>query len=238
MKIAICDDSKQDQALLSLKIHDYCLKHRITEEISMFNSGEDFLKSEESFDIVFMDIYLTGLDGVQVIRNYRRNPHTCVVFVTTSNDFAITAFTLNAVHYLVKPATSDNVDMAMDKCLEHIHLLPVKCVSIRTGSGSLPVPMANIIYIEVFNKVSVVHTDRSTIETYMSLSTLYKLLDHGIFLRIQRSYVVNMYAIDSFLFDRVILKNQKVIPLSRLNRSELKNQYQEFLFELAREGLV
>ena len=76
---------------------------------------------------------------------------------------------------------------------------------------------------------------KSDFRTYTSLDALFEQLDDA-FLRAQRSYVVNMRFVESFLFDRVILAGGTEIMLSRSNRTELKRQYQSFLFRLARRA--
>ena len=96
--------------------------------------------------------------------------------------------------------------------------------------------MANIIYIEVFNKISVIHTTGNTLQTYTSLDALFEALGPHMFMRAQRSYIVNMKFIDSFFYDHILLQNRLEIKLSRNNRSILKTQYQNFLFDLARKG--
>ncbi len=85
-------------------------------------------------------------------------------------------------------------------------------------------------------KLCLIHTEKNEFRTYTSLDALFEQLDDS-FLRLQRSYVVNMNFIESFLFDRVILKNNMEIMLSRSNRSEMKKQYQSFLFQMARGDL-
>lgn len=98
--------------------------------------------------------------------------------------------------------------------------------------------MDNIVYIEVLNKICTVHTEKNSFQTYISLDALSELLDGTSFIRAQRSFIVNMKYIESFYFDHIVMQGGKEIVLSRSSRTELKNQYQQFLFHLARRGAV
>lgn len=238
MRIAICED--EHDSLINLKnlILVFCAGKYITTEIDCFSCGGDFIESQKEYEIIFMDIYLPDMMGTDVIRRYSAAAGSQIVFITISRDHAIEAFGLNAVHYLLKPLTQEAVNQALERCVAHLGQKETKILEIKNRHGTVPVPMANIVYIEVFNKVSIVHTQKSTIQTYASLDALFQLLDKRCFMRVQRSFIVNMNFIETFLFDRLILQDGTEIVLTRNNRTELKNQYQRFLFDLARRGDV
>jgi two-component system response regulator LytT len=238
VRIALCDDDAAARHLLLEHLREYCQNKGISVTFEEFENGESFLQSASDFDIIFMDIYLKNKNGIETAAQYRGLRHSCIVFVTASNDFAAEAFGLNAVHYLLKPVTKAGAADAMDRCIRQLQLVPMHILNVKVGSNIIPIPTGNIIYIEVFNKLSVIHTHKSIYETHMSLSSLYEELNPKTFMRLQRSYIVNMYEIDSFYSDKVILKDKTTLSLSRLNRDDLKKQYQEFLFELAREGQI
>lgn len=238
LKIALCDD--EEEALNSLKklIESYCANKELQADLCCFSSGAEFLQSGVDFSIVFMDVYLNGVKGTDVIRTARKERRFPVVFTTVSKEFAVEAFSLNAMHYLTKPVTAEGVNEAMSRCLLYLKNQPDKILEIKNGLTVIPVPVGNIVYIEVFNKVCIIHKKKNEFQAYTSLDGLFEQLDDDSFMRAQRSYIVNMRFIDSFFFDRIVLYNGIEITLSRGNRAELKNRYQRFLFNLARrEGL-
>ncbi len=156
------------------------------------------------------------------------------VFTTTSRDYAIEAFSLNASHYLLKPLSQKSIEDAMKRCLSSNNIQHFGHLDIKTNLGMVSIPVEHIIYIEVFNKVCLIHTEKNTFKTYSSLDALFELLNNRIFMRAQRSFIANMNFIESFYFDHIVLSTKKEIVLSRNTRSQLKNQYQQFLFRLAR----
>lgn len=239
MRIALCDDDAASLDSLEKLVRAFCREQGLEAVIDRFGGGEEFLRAEgagDSYDIVFMDIYLNPGEptGMQLIHSLGDSHGTQVVFVTTSTDHALEAIGLNAAHYLVKPASGENVAEAMRRCLERSQYRPSRMLDIKTGKGTVSIPAESIRYIEVFNKLSVLHTAKGEVKTRASLDSLSELLDEGRFMRAQRSYLVNMSFIDSISFDRLKLKNGAWIMLSRNNRAELKNQYQTFLFRFAR----
>lgn len=204
-------------------------------KIDCFSCGEDFLSSKGQYDIVFMDIYLTGISGMETVERFGNTEHCQVVFTTTSREHAVEAFGMNAAHYLLKPLNAEGVAEAMERSLARLGHGAGRSLPVKTSRGTVSVPMEKIVYIEVLDKLCTVHTEKNAFQTYASLDALFEQLD-DMFLRVQRSYVVNMGFVESFLFDRVILSGGTEIMLSRNNRAELKAQYQKFLFGLARRS--
>lgn len=185
-----------------------------------------------------MDIYLGGINGVETARDISRTGRGRFIFTTASREYALEAFALNAAHYLLKPLTKNAVREALGRCLPRHEDEHPKLLEIKTRQGIVPIPMDNIVYIEVLNKICTVHTEKNSFQTYISLDALSELLDSTSFIRAQRSFIVNMKYIESFYFDHIVMHGGKEIVLSRSSRTELKNQYQQFLFHLARRGAV
>lgn len=235
MQIALCDDDKQQLHVLEDCLRAYEAAHGLDLTLHCLSSGEAFLATSEEFSIVFMDIYLGDLLGTDLIRQLDKTAQ--VVFITTSQDHAIEAFDLGAVHYLLKPVTPTQVWEAMDRCLTRIGTNAESILHIQTSHGSIPIATTQITYIEVFDKVCVIHTTKQKFQTHTALNALFEQLDGNQFIRPQRSFVVNMAFIDSFLSGKVILKDGTEITLSRNNRAALKAQYQRFLFDLTRRGI-
>ncbi len=235
LNIAICDDNAIDCQRLHDLLQTYAVNHGLLVQPTIFSTGEDFLSAHKQhpFDIVFMDIFLTGIKGTEAIAScHPESPQT--VFTTTSREFAIEAFNLNAVHYLLKPVTYEAIGIAMKRCLAANDIRHFQHLDIKTNQGMVSLSVQQIIYIEVFNKVCLIHTNKTTFHTYSSLDSIFELLDTHTFMRAQRSYIVNMNYIESFYYDHIVLSNGKEIMLSRSTRTELKKQYQQFLFCLAR----
>lgn len=152
MKIAIVDDLKLDAEQLSHLILSYMKEHRIpTAAPEIFPNGETFLASFTvgSFDIVFLDIYMDGLSGMETAQKLRALDASCrIVFVTTSPDFAVDSYDVNAAFYLLKPVTMEHFSVSYSGMCSISQKTPPFSVEnfslglwIRTGlSASVSVP--------------------------------------------------------------------------------------------------
>lgn len=236
MNIALCDDDPQALAFLQNAVSANSPLEMAPLHLFSFSSGTAFLASRDAFDIVFMDIYLGAEDGMMIAKKYLENHRAVFVFTTSSREHAIQAYQVGAIHYLVKPFALEEVACAMRRCQDQLHRTHQKKVSIGNLRRNTSLFQRDIHYIEVFDKISVIHTIQGEIETNTSLEALYERLDHSCFMRAQRSYIVNMEYIDSLTADRVTLRDGTEIILSRLNRTQLRQQYQNYMFTLAREG--
>lgn len=238
LSIAICEDEAQDRELLTCLLQTVLTKKNLNARIDLFTCGEDFLAAHEQspYDVAFMDIYLQGINGTDTVRRALSHCRCRVIFTTVSSEHALEAFALEAAHYLLKPLTEESVREALERCLHALFSEETHFLELKTNQGNISIPVDNIVYIESMNKICVVHTKKNEFRSYISLNALYELLDDTLFLYAQRSYVVNMQFIDAFHFDHIVLEGGLSIVLSRNNRSELKRQYERFLFRLARKG--
>lgn len=238
LNIAVCDDSKNELAKITEQVHMACSEMNITAHIWPYQSGEELLASDAArkCEIIFMDIYLGGMNGMETARIVAPASAQSIVFITTSTDHAIEAFNLNAAHYLVKPTSIESVSEAIRRCISSAPDEGV--LEIKMGTFTVPVPIKDILYIEVVDKYCAVHTDKNTFQIRSSLALIYKQLDDKLFMKPQQSYIINMAAIEKFYYDHVILRGGTNIMLSRKNRAALKEQYQSYLFRLAREGSI
>ncbi|MDD3336359.1 MAG: LytTR family DNA-binding domain-containing protein [Eubacteriales bacterium] len=232
LQIVICDDDAQtvsslrDMLLQCLKSEGYQANIRV------YSTGEDFLKDPAPYDVLFMDIFMPGKNGMDIVREMQADAVRHTVFITSSHDFAIAAFQVRAAHYLLKPLQKKDVQEALGRCLSD--LAKDQVLQVKMGHDTLPVAMRSIRYIEVYNKQSILHTVQGDIETHTTLDYLYGQLDSNLFIKAQRSFIVNMAYIQSFQSDRLLLKNGTIVMLSRSSKAELKKQYQAYLFRLAR----
>lgn len=238
LNIAVCEDNKSDSARLVKQLNKACKKLDIDVQTDIFRTGESFLAACESntYHIAFMDVCLGGITGIEAAKSLKEPPR--LVFTTSAEEYAVQAFGLNAEHYLIKPVTLEMVTEALERCVEYFSVKSTQCLAVRTGKKITRIPMEEIMYIEVADKVCSVYTENRVYTACVSLNSLFEQLDGELFMRAQKSYAVNMDFIEYFYYDHVVLRGGKEITLSRNNRTELKNQYQKFLFGQVRSGKI
>lgn len=238
MNIAICEDITEDAQRLKYILQEYQNQNDMPMKIDVFDKGEELIDRcrDESYDIIFMDIYLTNMSGIEAARHIRESQKCHVAFLTASSDFALEAIELDALHYIVKPAEYSDVEEIMLRLRHRIPAARYAPLQVKAGYRTVYIDPLSIRYIESYDKISVVHTDTLDYETYSTLSSLSSLLDKGLFMRPQRSYIVNMSYIASMSSDELVLADGTRITLSRAGRGRLKKTYENFLFTQIREG--
>lgn len=235
MNIAICEDIPQELDLLRRHIETVSQKRGIETACTFFHQGGDLLRyleqTDSKFTMAFLDVYMPGMSGVQTAQRLKEAaPATQVVFVTSSRDFAVDAFELDALHYLVKPVTEEQVAAVFDryKKLE----LPRPSIRVRVGRDAVDLELSSIQYLESCNSGTDIHTPRGVLHTTVNTSKLAEQLNDS-FLKIQRGLVVNLHYVQRMTTDSCVLKNGVSVLLSRKERSQIRTAYREFVFNAA-----
>lgn len=228
MQIAICDDEKIFRDSLKEVLIKYKTEKRICLDIFEFESGEALLKTDEVFDVVFMDYQMPGIDGLETARILRSKNSICsIIFITAYPHFVMDSFTVQPFRFMEKPLDVIKIYEALDSYIKQQKLL-YPLIIIENGEYKT-VNAADIIYLEGDGKYCTVRTNKETLHSSKTISQVYKLLPAHCFYRIHKSYVINMYCITSFKENVVTLNNGEVATVSRNNIAEFKRVYMNFV---------
>lgn len=237
MRIAVCDDNNNDRKVLSEHIVSYAEKHLLDIEIEGLQSGEALIDSFSSlpFQMVFLDIYLDGISGVETAFKLREKDENCIIiFVTTSPDFRAEGFEVGAVHYLIKPASYEGVETALNRC-RRIFDEAEKCFEITVERRMAKVRTRDVLYAEVYGKTVLIHTISGTLKTYTTLSEIAALLEGGPFITCHRCYIVNMNYVSELLEADFLLENGEKVPIRKNGRQKIKDEYLQYVFNRVRK---
>ena len=157
MRAAIIDDRAEDRAILHREL-DTILRERGygVEGIDLFSGGEEFLAkfSGGRYDLVFLDIYMEGINGIQTAREIRRtDKNVRLIFVTTSNDFAAESYELRADYYLLKPFVHADIIKAL-AVIDLADYEKQRTVALPDGSTCL---LHDIVFSEYYNHKIILH---------------------------------------------------------------------------------
>lgn len=153
LHLAICDDHVDQIKIIRSAAEHYADKLNIKAVISEYNNPLVFLEELDQaggFDIILLDICMPGILGTEVAKEIvRRGDKTEIIFLTSSDEFAVNAFTLKAVHYLIKPLTQAQFDEAMDRAVEKYTNGQVKKITLKLEKGLMQlIDLNDIFYIE------------------------------------------------------------------------------------------
>ncbi|MCI2058079.1 MAG: LytTR family DNA-binding domain-containing protein [Oscillibacter sp.] len=240
LKIAICDNDAAQLKIIHASAERYFSARGEQEaQIECFSAALAFLERLDKTggcDIALLDVCMPGLLGTDVAREIRkRRDRTEIIFLTTSNEYAVDAFALKAAHYLLKPFTQAQFDEAMDRAVSlFLDGAPVS-IAVRAESGELyNVDIDDIFYIESADRSLTVYTRQQTIcESRRSIARLLESLDAlspGQFISPYKGYIVNQKAIRAIEKDKIVLKTKQELPIPRRGYRELQDTYFNYMF--------
>lgn len=225
MKIAVCDDMQAERELLIPILRAYFAERGLDASIYEFESGEALTAAFSSglFDIVFMDIYMDGMTGIDTARLLRSADKECVIiFTTTSREHGADAYDLDAFYYIVKPFEKDKLFSVMDKW--YANFCEVRTVRFKLGRTECEICIRDILYIDVQGRNCTVHTGAESIITSTPLSAVETLLPDGEFVRTIRYCLAALRHITFIGEDSLTLSNGEKLPVSRRERDNVKQR--------------
>lgn len=171
MNIAIIDDISTDAEALKNIAVSYFEKKQIRAEICYFFSAEEFFEDYQpgKFQILFLDIYMDGMTGMEAARRIRRQSDNCIlVFVTTSSDFAVESYDVGASYYLLKPFQPEKLCSILDS-FQSRHLLASRYIEVVSDRVPIRVPLRSILYADTFRNAVCLHTDAGPVRSVLIL---------------------------------------------------------------------
>lgn len=238
LRIAVCEDNSEDMKLLISCIAGSNMNIRWDE----FFSGDDLLKEflPGKYDIIFLDIYMNGMQGMDAATEIRKADRTVtLVFTTTSTEHALESYRLKAASYLEKPVKREDVREVLSLVLAKRNTAAYITLLIKGANRSLPVD--GILYFELQNHAVVVHTYAETLRTSQTvkLNHIEPMLPDYYF-RCHHSYIVNLRyvkEIDKEL-SVFIMQNNSRVHIRRRDLQKAVRTYENTLFAGARRETI
>lgn len=233
MKIAVCDDSRE----ICMEITELIRQRDKAAEVSVFSCGEALLCSEVDFDIVFLDIAMKALSGIDTAKKLRSleqqsGRKSIIVFITAFREYMEQAFDVNAFNYITKPIDRDKLFRVLDAAAKEIaanadqKYIVVKCHGVQRKFF-----LHDIHYIESSNKKVILNTRDGIFEVYGKINEFEELLKESFF-RCHRCYLVNMESVCAYGFEGIQVMDGGSLPMSKQKYSEFVKAYLRY----ARKG--
>ena len=240
LHIAVVDDRKADRERLEQDIRlFFSERQEPSAAVRVFESGQALLDcfQAEAFDLVFLDIVMDGMDGIELARRLREaDTKLLIVFLTSSREYAFDAFPVHPFDYLVKPYDQSALNALLTEALRVLSLSDPE-VTVRVSRAAYQVPLRKLCSI-VSNghRLDIVTTDGHTLNSIMTFSELRSMLgDDPRFLECNRGVIVNMDQVLSLNGDTLKMKNGSSFPLRVRNRSEIVKQFSQYMISRMNE---
>lgn len=227
IKIGICEDNSIHRDLLNSYICKFfnVLDYNILE----FTSGEELLsKYPNDIDLLFLDIQMQDLNGMDTARKIREfDTNVEIMFTTSVLDYVCEGYEVNAYRYMIKPIDYNILENNISKCIENIIKKKNNCLTISDKSKFIKVKFDDILYIETSKRHLIIHTTNGSEIIKMSMRKIEKLLNNDFF-RCHNSFIVNLEKISKIDVSDIYINNT-IVPISKHRIKQLKAKLIEVL---------
>jgi DNA-binding LytR/AlgR family response regulator len=235
-KIAICDDEENEISKINDYLIQFSVKTGINIMVSKFSSGEDLLKHYNTFDIMFLDIEMQGLTGIQAAEKIRAIPdrNVLIVFITSYPSYMQDSFDVQASQYLSKPLSYSLFEEKLRKIITYLTDLETNITVFSLKSGNIILHLDNIICFET--------SKSKTLKSNLTVTTINGIFDikgkitdyerelaGKYFISVHRSVLANMKYIRRFNSDTVEFTNGKTVDFSRRKADMIKEAFSKYM---------
>ena len=215
-QFAICDDRPEDSRLVASLTARWARRAGAEVDLEIFPSAEAFLfryEERKDFDVLLLDIEMTGMDGVELARTVRRdNEAVQIVFITGYSDYIAEGYEVSALHYLMKPVKEEKFDQVLTRAVSRL-ARNEPFLTLELPGETVRVPLPEIRYLDVQQNYVTVHA-KEDYTLKRPLAELEAELDRR-FYRVGRSCIVNLTCVRRVARTEAELTSGERIPLPR-----------------------
>lgn len=228
LRIAVCDDEPQ----IVKQIADMVMQCAPDCELACYERGEDLLKAQRIFDLVFLDIEMKPFTGLEIAKKIHAfDESVLIVFVTAWKKYVFDAFDVGAFHYLLKPVQMQKLQEILQKAKREIQRknhAKKQQLFLKTRQKNFVLNVEEILFLENALRKVIIHTDQQRIFVYGTMSEFEKKLGRG-FYRSHRGYLVNLARIAEYDAETIYMDNGEIAYLTKKNYPDFVKCYMRFL---------
>lgn len=235
LRIAVCDDDNAELSHVTTLLKQYQARNRLAARIDVFSNAMDLMDALRgvNYQLLLLDILMPGFTGIQAAREIRTfDSETKIIFLTSSPEFAVESYRVDAFYYLLKPIREGDLFPVLDKLLQQFRRSE-DTLLLTMPSGVLRLPYSRIEVLEVNSKRLLFYLNDGSVREIPGTLTQYEpqLLEHGEFVKVHRSYLVNMDYIQQLKGSELVTCSGVTVPVSRLLSNQVRKNYMDFLFQ-------
>ena len=221
--IAVCDDIPIECADIAKQIETILKQSNTDFMIKKFFGGLELIQSRESFDIIFLDIKMPNINGMELAKQIRKQGRqSLIIFITSASEYVFDAFDVEAFQYLLKPIQTDKLKNVLEKATKKMQIdANIDFLMISANRQIQKVFLKDILYIESIGRIAKIHCNNGTLETNEQIGILEDKLSDKFFFRCHKCFLVNLNFVDAFNKTEVRLENGEKIMLA-------KRRYEDF----------
>ncbi len=230
IRIAICDDEKHMSDHIRSFVSDFFRKKNREISLRMFSSGEELLSCNGQIDILFLDIQMKEMDGMETARKLRAGQFRGVlIFITVLKEMVFQSFEVQAYDYLVKPVDEKQFGKTMERLFASMQNASEDSLLVQKGYEGRIIPKDEIVFCEIIDrKIYLNLVSGDVVDYYERIENLETKLDKR-FYRCHRSYLINLKHLKGYKNGTACMDNGKEIPVSRLRSKEFSGVVLQYM---------
>lgn len=230
LKVAICDDDLLFGHQVQNQVKKSLQNSHVEHSISLFQSGNSLLDAG-FFDIVFLDVEMEGLIGIETAKKLRLLEYSSrIIFLTSHKKYVFSAFDVSATHYLLKPIDVPKLETVLTKVVQELTCEKEYCYTVKCGTQIHRIPFSQIKFVEVFGRKISLHTRKAVFTFNGRLDELAQSFP-SCFFRCHKSYLVNLAMVIKYDKESATLKSGESVPIARRKSAEFGTAFLAFLQE-------
>ncbi len=230
IRIVICDDEKHMSDHIRAMTSDFFRKKNREIQLRTFTSGEELLNYDGQIDILFLDIQMKGMDGLETARKLRADKFRgFLIFITVLKEMVFQSFEVQAYDYLVKPVDEKQFGKTMERLYTSMQNASEGNLLVQQGYERRIVPKDEIVFCEIIDrKIYLNLTSGEVVDYYERIENLESKLDSHFF-RCHRSYLINLKHLKGYKNGTAYMDNGKEVPVSRLRSKEFSSVVLQYM---------
>ncbi len=230
MRVAIVDDEERILNQLEGYIESYGQEKGETMQVFTFSTAKDMLDFyDRSYDIIFLDIEMADMDGLEAARRVRLlDKDVVLIFVTNMAQYAINGYEVNALDFILKPVTYENFVFRMEKALRYAAKNSAPMLTLKAQEGTVRVVVDEIYYVEVMLHYLIYHTAIGTFKVRGTFKEVTAQLGRFSFAKSKNCYLVNLRYVEAISGSVLQVKGEK-LQISRNCKNEFMQAFTRYV---------
>ncbi len=230
IRIVICDDEKHMSDHIRAMTSDFFRKKNREIQLRTFTSGEELLNYDGQIDILFLDIQMKGMDGMETARKLRADKFRgFLIFITVLKEMVFQSFEVQAYDYLVKPVEEKQFEKTMVRLFASMQNAVEDSLLVQKGYEGRIILKKEIVFCEVMDrKIYLNLASGEVVDYYDRIENLETKLDSHFF-RCHRSYLINLKHLKGYKNGTAYMDNGKEVPVSRLRSREFSGVVLQYM---------
>lgn len=227
LKIAICDDEVNILNKTREIVESYS-KSNI--EVTTYKSGEELISDYKDFDIIFLDIDMKGINGIEAAKRIREKDKLVkIVYVTNYTDYTSSAFSVHAFGYIVKPVKEEDIHHQLDEVLSYMREEISEVLEFNTTEGIIRIDLKDIYYFEYKLRKVIMKTKDYSYIIKQKISEIGDQMEDYDFVMPHKSFSINLYNVKSVKGYDIHMMDGSIIPLSQKKSTKFRHSLNIYL---------